>query len=381
MPEPLKNQFNEHLIRGMSKHFQAHAASFDADGFYTMASSNLSALELKQRSEHIVKAMLVYLPSDFIQASEVILASLSPAKDGDIFAATVDETGIAGWAIMPMTHYVGLQGQHHVALAMTLLKELTKRFSAEFGVRFFLHDHAEETMRAVKIWAQDSNRHVRRLASEGIRPRLPWAAQIPQFIMDPSPVIEVLELLKDDKEAYVRRSVANNLNDIAKDHPDLVADIVEAWMQGASEERFKLLRHACRTLLKQGNQRVLHLFGYGSPNIKQVSFKVLTPEVVLGHHVMFSLSCCSSVAHNQPLMIDYVIHHRKANGQRSPKVFKWRTTDLKAGETLVLAKKHGMKKISTRQYYAGKHVIEIMVNGVVIGKDEFQLLLPPSTKV
>ncbi|MCF6262484.1 MAG: DNA alkylation repair protein [Xanthomonadales bacterium] len=225
MPEPFKNFFNLSLISGMAKHFQNQWSEFDHKGFTDTASNNLDALELKQRSKQITNAMIRYLPDDFTKAGKIILASLSPALKGDIFGVCVDHKGIAGWAIMPMDHYVALRGHDCFALSMTLFKELTKRFSSEFGIRFFLQESPEKTLSILKKWTLDNDRHVRRLVSEGTRPRLPWAMQLPLFIKDPSPVIVLLELLKDDEEEYVRRSVANNLNDIAKDHPDVVAEI------------------------------------------------------------------------------------------------------------------------------------------------------------
>jgi hypothetical protein len=199
--------------------------------------------------------------------------------------------------------------------------------------------------------------------------------QLPAFINDPSPVIEILEILKDDHEEYVRRSVANNLNDIAKDHPKLVGEIAEKWMHGASTERKKLIRHACRTLLKQGNSQVLQVFGYNPPDIKLVNIQIETPEVIFGTALQFNISIVSNATHTQALMIDYVIHHQKANGTTSPKVFKWRIKTLAPHETLTFAKNHMMKKISTRKYYQGLHVLEIIVNGVSIGKADFELLI------
>jgi len=374
--EPFKNKFNQKIIKGMGQHFKNQYPEFDAQGFYTLASTNLEALELKQRSEQIMNAMVEYLPADYQKAGEVILASLSPAPDADIFASTVDDSGIAGWAIMPITHYVGLYGQHHFALSMNLLKELTKRFSSEFGIRFFLLNDPQKTLSVVQEWATDNNRHVRRLASEGIRPRLPWAMQLPLFIKAPSPIINVLSLLKDDEDEYVRRSVANNLNDISKDHPDLVADITEKWMVGANKNRIKLLRHACRTLIKQGHKKALSVFGYHSAEIKQVSMTLHTPEVTLGNTLQFTVSASSNAQHEQPLMIDYVIYHQKANGTLSPKVFKWRKRTLMPAETLSLSKQHPIKKITTRKYYQGLHSIEIMINGVAVAKTDFNLQIP-----
>ncbi len=376
MAKPFKNEFNEKIISGMAMHFKAQWPEFDAKGFYDFAVNDLVLLELKQRSEQIMNAMIAYLPSDFEEAGKVILASLSPARDGDIFGVTVDDEGIAGWAIMPITHYVGRQGQDDFSLSMELLKELTKRFSSEFGIRFFLLNDAQKTMCMVQEWARDSNRHVRRLASEGIRPRLPWAMQLSLFIKDPSPVIDVLEILKDDEDEYVRRSVANNLNDIAKDHPDVVADIANKWMKGASKERSKLVRHACRTLIKQGNKKVLSVFGYGPPVIKHISLDLHVPEVMMGNALQFTFSLISNSKHTQSLMIDYAVYHQKSNGKLSPKIFKWRTSFLKSGEIISILKKHSFKEITTRKYYPGLHAIEVIVNGVAVVKVDFQLLLP-----
>ncbi len=373
MPEPFKNAFNLPLITGMADHFHQQWPEFDMQGFTAAASKDLDALELKARSEQIMFAMIDYLPADFSRAAEMILATLSPAHDGDIFGELVDEHGISGWAIMPMAHYVGLRGHDHFETAMNLFKELTKRFSSEFAVRLFLLQEPEKTWLVMKQWTQDSDKHVRRLASEGIRPRLPWAMRLTQFINDPSPVIELLELLKDDRDAYVRRSVANNLNDIAKDHPELVADIAEQWMQGASKQRRQLVRHACRSLLKQGNAKVLQLFGYGELQLEKIRVLVQTPVVEFGMALQFSLSINSTADHDQPLMIDYVIHHQKANGKTSAKVFKWRTTSLAAKQSLCFSKTHAMRKITTRVYYPGLHRLEVMVNGIIVGSADFQL--------
>ncbi len=376
MPEPFKNLFNRQIILGMAKHFQSQWSEFDSKGFSDAASKNLDTLELKERSDQIVNAMIKHLPSDFMRAGEIILASLSPSLEGDIFGVTVDDDGIAGWAIMPMTHYVGLRGHDYFDLSMTLFKELTKRFSSELGIRFFLLESPEKTLSMLKKWTNDNDRHVRRLVSEGTRPRLPWAMRLPMFIKDPFPVIELLELLKDDDEEYVRRSVANNLNDIAKDHPDVVAEIAKKWMKGASKEREKLIRHACRTLLKNGHKKVLQVFGYQPPKIRKAIIDVKTPEVVFGNALEFTLSIFSDSIHEQALMIDYIIHHQKANGRTSPKVFKWRTKTLEANKVFTSTKKHAIKKITTRVYYPGVHTVEVMVNGVSVGTADFNLLIP-----
>lgn len=360
----------------MALHFQRVWPEFDAAGFESSASSNLEALELKARSNQITETMLAYLPADFAQAGEIILATLSPALEDDNFSESVDQHGIAGWAIMPMAHYIGLHGHDHIELSMTLLKELTKRFTSEFGIRFFLLQSPEKTLLTLKEWTKDRNHHVRRLVSEGSRPRLPWAMQLPQFIKDPTAVIALLELLKDDEHEYVRRSVANNLNDISKDHPDKVADIAKEWMIDASLERKRLIRHACRTLIKSGHRQTMRTFGYQPPKLSQVQLKIITPDVEFDTALQFSLKLNSSSQQSQSLMIDYIIHHQKANGKTSPKVFKWSTKNIAANGELSLSKKHPIKKITTRAYYPGLHRIEIMVNGESVAIADFQLLMP-----
>ncbi len=336
----------------------------------------LDKLELKERSQQITQAMVDYLPADFEQAGQIIRASLGTPLGDDLLSRAIDEKGIAGWAaIMPISDYVGLQGSDHFELSMLLFKEMTQRGSAEFGIRYFLLKHPEKTLAELESWVNDENQHVRRLISEGTRPRLPWAMALPSFKKDPFALLNLLEKLKDDKAEYVRRSVANNLNDIAKDHPDLIANIAEAWLKSASEARRKLIKHACRTLVKQGHQHTLQVLGYQSPQIKEFHIVVLDTAVTFGNALQFSFSLCSSSDKEQALMIDYVIHHQKANGTTKAKVFKWRNIHLAAQQSFQASKKHAIKKISTRQYYAGLHSLKVVVNGVSQGRVDFQLIM------
>lgn len=376
MNEPLKNRFNKKMIRGMAGHFEKQWPMFDAKLFVSVASKGLEALELKARSEQITNAMIQCFPEDFGKAGKIMLASLRPVLDDDIAEIAIDVDGIAGWAIMPMADYVGLQGKGHFDLSMMLFREMTKRFSSEFGIRHFLLAAPEKTVASLSSWVMDESRHVRRLISEGIRPRLPWAMRLPIFIDDPSLVISLLEKLKDDDDAYVRRSVANNLNDIAKDHPDRVADIAERWMQDASKERRQLLRHACRSLIKAGHKKTLSIFGYTAPKLGLVKLQVLTPEVIFGNALQFTLQLSSGRRSDQSLLIDYVIHHQKASGSTTPKVFKWRTVTLPSMSSLVMNKMHNIKPISTRVYYPGLHKLEVMVNGISVALVEFRLVMP-----
>lgn len=373
MAEPFKNLLSQKVIEAMAKHFKSQWPEFDIVGFVAMAINDLDRLELKARTKQITNVMIKFLPDNFEEAAKIILASLGAPLTDDISTSTLDKKGISGWGVMPMADYVGLRGHDHFDLSMRLFKELTKRASAEFGIRFFIQQSPEQTLSVLKAWSRDENQHVRRLASEAIRPRLPWATRLPVFINDPSPVIDVLEQLKDDNEEYVRRSVANNLNDISKDHPDLVAKIAERWLKNASQERQRLIRHACRTLIKNGHKKTLEILGFKSPKIKPASIDLLTPTVMFGDALQFSVSISSDCNHEQALMIDYIIHHQKANGSTSPKVFKWRTAKLAANKTLTSTKKHSIRKITTRSYYPGLHRLEIVVNGVSVANSGFHL--------
>ncbi|MEE8058463.1 MAG: hypothetical protein V3T17_11605 [Pseudomonadales bacterium] len=179
MAEPFKNLLNKNIIEGMAGHFKRQWSNFDDKGFVTDATNNFDSLELKARTERITETMIKYFPADFEKAGEIMLASLGSLLDDDISAGMVDAKGIAGWAIMPLTHYVGLCGHDYFDLSMMLFKEMTKRDSSEFGIRFFLLESPEKTLSVLKTWTTDSNQHVRRLVSEGSRPRLPWAMSLP----------------------------------------------------------------------------------------------------------------------------------------------------------------------------------------------------------
>lgn len=376
MAEPFKNLLSAKVIAEMARHFKLHWNDFNEAGFVKDASKGLDLLELKARTDRITDVMIQYLPSDFVKAGDILISSLQAPLTDSSLTSTTDESGIAGWAIIPLTHYVAQQGHEHFDLSMNLFREMTKRATSEFGIRSFLIESSEQTLTTLNTWVNDESQHVRRLVSEGSRPRLPWAMSLSKFIQDPSPVIELLEKLKDDDEEYVRRSVANNLNDISKDHPELVADIAEEWMKGAGDERKRLIRHACRTLIKKGHKKTLSIFGFNTPKVHKLKIAIPTPTMVFGSPLQFELSLESSSDKDQALMIDYIIHHQKANGKTTPKVFKWRTVKLKPGEKLTLAKNHPIKKITTRVYHEGLHSIEILVNGEAMGKTGFHLLMP-----
>jgi len=373
MPEPFKNFFSRNLIDQMGDHFGRASKSFDRKRFVKLAAANLEELELKERSNQIKDALHATLPDDFNKAASIMVKSLHPENDVDLSDISMDEQGIRGWAVMPMTEYVAEAGLDEFDLGMEVQKELTKRFSAEFGIRYFLLEDQARALGIMAGWADDDNYHVRRLVSEGTRPRLPWGIRLHQFIEDPEPVIPLLEKLRDDPKEYVRRSVANNLNDIAKDHPARVAQIARDWMAGAGTQRQKLVRHACRTLVKDGYGPALEALGFGSPEVELGYFRLSSETLDLGQSIELDLEFSSTAKTSQNLVLDYAVHHQKSNGSTSPKVFKWKTLELKAGQTFTGQKKHGIKPITTRTYYPGRHEIQVLVNGESLARAGFDL--------
>ena len=369
--EPFKEFLNESVVRQLGQIFARVYAGFEEEKFCTDALPGLQSLELKERAYHIMKALDVRLPRDFGDFSEIILTSLHPSESSSEDGAEFGPEGVMGFAAWPVTDLVTERGIGVPDEALPLLKEVTKRFSAEFAVRPFLDQHTEKTLTIFEDWAGDGNHHVRRLVSEGSRPRLPWGMQLKKFVAEPEKILPLLEILKDDSEEYVRRSVANSLNDIAKDHPDMVAEIAAGWLKNADKNRKRLVKHACRTLIKQGHKGALAAFGYGPVSGLQCDLKINTPSVEYGGGLGFE-----AVFHGggeaQKVMVDYAIHFVKANGKTAPKVFKWKDTKL-AGGRLSAMRNHGIKPITTRKYYPGEHMLEIFVNGVSVATAAFEL--------
>jgi 3-methyladenine DNA glycosylase AlkC len=281
-------------------------------------------------------------------------------------------TGYGGFITMPMNDFVAKYGLEHYNISMQALYQMTKRFTAEGAIRPFIVKYPKRTLAILSKWAEDKSCHVRRLVSEGTRPRLPWTMQLKPFIEDPRPILPLLEKLKCDPELMVRRSVANNLNDIAKDNPDLVVKTLRRWKTIEDEGTQWLIRHAARTLVKQGNKDILTILGY-SPNVDiSVSKIKLDKSIVkMGGDFNFSLEIKSTSRQTQTLMIDYIIHHIRAHGKLTPKVFKLTRKTLAPGQIFKITKAHSFRPISTRKYYAGNHALEIQVNGIIYEKTNF----------
>lgn len=365
MAEPLKNLLHAGVILDIADQLSRHAPAFDRQRFVASARNGLDSLELMQRSLQIRDALLDTLPADFPAAAAILEAALPSGN----------ASGLAGWTLLPVSQFIAARGLCDFELSLSLLQRLTPHFTGEFAIRSFIHQDQERALATIHRWVEDGNHHVRRLASEGTRPRLPWAMRLPRLVSDPRPILPILMALLDDPEEYVRRSVANSLNDIAKDHPDLVAEFVAAHIGGATPERLRLLRHASRTLLKQGHPSALANFGFAPPSAVEAHLSLATPIVRFGSDLRFGLAIRSSGGARQQIMIDYAVHHRKANGSSSPKVFKWTTTVLEPGATVEIERRHPMRPITTRRYYCGAHRVVIHINGEPAADAEFELVI------
>jgi 3-methyladenine DNA glycosylase AlkC len=362
-----KDQYNEGLAQRIGEGITAVYPAFNTPSFVTQIMGRLDGLELKGRVTVFTEALHDHLPPTYPAAWKILEATFDPeqvVQDG-VFAD--------GWRYWPMAHFIELYGLDDFETSMQAMYEITKRHSAEFPIRQFLLRYPERTLAVLQEWTADPSEHVRRLVSEGTRPRLPWGIRLHQFITDPTPTLALLEKLKDDPSEYVRRSVANHLNDITKDNPALALETLTRWKVDATPERESLIRHALRSLVKAGDPVALRLLGYGEMKVS-IQQLMVTPSILrLGESLAIEVSLQSETDEAQALVVDYAVHFVKANGRTAPKVFKWRNLTLNGRQTLHLRKQHPFKPITTRRYYSGQHWLEIQVNGQVLAGVAFEL--------
>jgi 3-methyladenine DNA glycosylase AlkC len=356
----IKDLFNEQTVSDLAEAFHVAYRPFEREVFLTAVfDAGWSARALKERIRHITVVLHGQLPEDY-GAALTILRQAMPGVEG-----------IVQWVF---TDYVEVYGLDDWDASIPVLEEFTERMSAEFAIRPFIVRYPRRTMTQMLTWAGHESAEVRRLASEGCRPRLPWGIRLQDLVADPSPILPILERLKDDESESVRRSVANNLNDISKDHPDVVLDLLRGWQADASDDTRWITGHALRTLLKQGHPEALALLGYGSAHRITVHNLTVEPHhIQIGQEVTLSFDVESLADEPLNLMIDYVVYHMRANGRRSPKVFKLSKKTIQPGEVLQIVKKHSFAPVTTRKYYPGAQAIEPKINGKLCGRAEFML--------
>ncbi len=367
MPEPLKNLINTNVVATLAKRIKHEYSGFDAKGFQRDATQGLDALTMSQRSRHIAGALADYLPENRKEALMVICNSaMSPEAD--------PATGSSTFLYWPLTMFVEHYGLEHFEESMRANYVLTQRFTAEFSIRPFLIHHEKRTLALLREWTSDANHHVRRLVSEGTRPRLPWASRLPSFVKNPTPVIELLDLLKDDPSLYVRRSVANNLNDIGKDNPDVLFATCATWLKGASAGREWVVKHALRSSIKRAEPGAFAVLGYDKPPTVEVKNAVCEPaSPTIGGKVLITCTLRNTSGHTEDLLIDLIVHFVKSNGATSGKVFKLTTAQLQSGQSIELRKTISLQQHTTRTHYPGVHRVEVVVNGKVYPCCEFAL--------
>jgi 3-methyladenine DNA glycosylase AlkC len=368
MAQALKDQYGPHIPQRIAAAIGAVHPAFDTALFLADALNGYEALDLMARGRHIAQALQRHLQCPFPEAAAILLAAIdAPGPKG--------EGSLAPFFYLPHTCFVALYGLDHFDAAMQAQYRLTQCFTAEFSIRPFLLQHPERTLAQLRGWAGDRNEHVRRLVSEGTRPRLPWAARLPAFIADPKPVLALLELLKDDPSPYVRRSVANNLNDIGKDHPEVLVDLARRWMRDAGPERRALLAHALRSLLKRGHRGALGVLGYvdeATVELDRIRIEPTHPR--RGDTLTIGFELHNRTGAAQQLCADLRVHYVKASGRTSIKVFRLRQLELPARAQLRLTKTISLRDMTTRRHYPGRHKVEALLNGRVLELGDFELV-------
>lgn len=360
MAAPLKDSFGPDVPGRIARAIVAVRPRFPVDAFLADALEGYKELELTPRARQIARALRLHLPADYEEAIDVLLTSLGPRTDGE------ELTGMAAFFYAPHVYFVAEYGLDHWETSMRAQYELTQRFTAEYSIRAFLDREPERTLARLEEWARDPSPDVRRLVSEGTRPRLPWAPRLRRFQLDPWPVLELLELLMDDPSPYVRRSVANNLNDIGKDHPDVLTATCRRWSEGASEERRWVIRHALRSAVKRGDRSALEVLGFGEASAAEVDGVTIAPRRPhIGGSVRVSITVRNAGRRRAAFNTDLRIHFVKAGGGTSPKVFKVREVELDPGERSGLSKVISLRQHTTRTHHPGAHSVDVIVNGGV----------------
>jgi 3-methyladenine DNA glycosylase AlkC len=366
-----RDVFDRSAVQFLADRIAGVQRSFDPSAFVEQVVRDLPPLSLTGRSDRITRGLRDHLPGDFARCIATLRKAVGP-DDG-----TGGIEGMGGFRYLPILNFVSTYGLEEPDLSLDALQHFTRYFSGEFAIRHFIVRHPRKAMSAIRRWAADSDWRVRRLASEGTRPRLPWGVRLKAFVVDPSPVIELLETMRDEPHETVQRSIANNLNDISRDHPQRVVDMAGRWVANATPDRQKLVRHALRTLIKQGHAGALSALGFACETdaIKATPIKLSAKRIRLGEAIGFSLTLQNSGKADARLSIDYVVHHVRANGRTTPKVFKLAQRTLTPGEKVFIERSHAIVPITTRRYYAGRHKVEVIVNGVVVAGAEFDLTL------
>jgi len=368
MAEPLKHLVGPQLINQLASNIVNVLPTFDAPAFRQLFAGQYAELELMPRCHLVADCLQQFLPDDYLCAIKILVDSLGPVH------SSTDDFSDVSFLHLPHSLFVGKYGLDHFDASMAAQYEITQRFSAEFSIRAFIKRYPEQSFELFDTWIKDPNPHVRRLVSEGTRPRLPWASRLRELQADPAPILPILEALKDDPELYVRRSVANNLNDIGKDHPQLVYKLLAQWQTNGNKNRDWLINHALRSAVKRCEPQALALLGYTDANDIETSDSTVTPgHTKIGEPVRINTTLHNQGSRTKALVVDFAVHYIKANGKARPKVFKWCQLELAPSAQKALTKKLSLANLSTRTHYAGTHRVDAIINGEWSYLGEFEL--------
>ncbi len=361
-----KNIYDKAFFDVLSSSLEAVMPCFDKKAFLqNIFDAEWGQRELKQRMRHISSVLKNHLSSNYPQSLEQLIALIEHLKNKGIFEKSLE--------FMFIPDFVEQYGTEHFDTSVSAFEQISEFTSCEFAVRPFIVKYEKMMMSQMQAWARHSHHKVRRLASEGCRPRLPWAMALPQLKKNPSPILPILEVLKTDSSAFVRRSVANNLNDISKDHPDIVMSLAAKWRNVAPETDW-IVKRGCRTLLKQGNKEMMQLFGFGSVEKLEIDhFQFTSEQVRIGEHLEFEFQLANGSKKVAKIRLEYGIYYKKANGSLSKKVFKISEKQYSGNSKSPIRRKHSFKPITTRKFYPGIHKLSLIVNGYELQEKEFEL--------
>lgn len=353
----LKDMYSPAFFSRFSDLLSDMMPGFDQVKFQEMIFvGNWEQKSLKERLKHTAAVLHHFLPQNFIQATEVIDRLVFRLRAGEMASGTL------GFEFMFIPDYIETYGLDDYDTAVRSIETVTQFTSCEFAVRPFILKYGEPMIRQMQEWSKHESSLVRRLSSEGIRPRLPWAMALPELKKNPAAILPILENLKNDPDESVRRSVANNLNDIAKDNPHVVVEIAKRW-NGVSRETDAIVKHGCRTLLKQGHAEILDLYGLVCDELDVCGFRIQTPVVPMGNEVVFSFAIKNKSLETKMIRIEYAIYYLRQRGVLSKKVFKISERIWQPGEENTVTKKHSFREITTRRFYPGRQQLSVIVNG------------------
>ncbi|MDL2241382.1 DNA alkylation repair protein [Bacteroidales bacterium OttesenSCG-928-L03] len=377
MAEPFKNMYNEQSLERFSKDLRLVIPHFNMREFISQVmDKEWENREFKQRVVHITAVLGTFLPVGYKDAIAKILELLDRIEPRYADCSKIDDTkfGLTLEYGAILDNYVEQYGLDDYKTSVKAIERITQFTSCEFVTHPFIVRYPDEMMAQMQVWSKHKHWGVRRLASEGCRPRLPWAMALPNLKRDPAPIIPILENLKNDPARFVRLSVANNLNDIAKDNPQVVIDLAKKW-QGESKEVDWVIKHGCRTLLKQGNPEIMELFGLGSAkNIRVEGFQISASEVKVGDSLEFRFNLLNNNKTKARIRLEYGLYYQKANGSLSKKVYRISEKDYAENSTTGIIRKHSFKVVTTRKLHPGLHQVAVVINGNEFERHDFELL-------